>query len=118
MIKKMVMGFLNGLMEKNIKDFGKMENNKVKVKVMILMKENGLKEFGMKEKEKLDVLYFLILVRKVLMLLEILNMGLIVQLFNVMIIKLFWLFFLCFFLYFFVVFLICIYVFVFFLLFL
>ena len=52
MIKKMVLVFLNGLMEKNIKDIGKMENNKVKVNVIILKKKFGSRESGKMEKKK------------------------------------------------------------------
>jgi hypothetical protein len=42
-------------MERNIKVFGKMGNNKVKEKVMILLKESGLKDIGMKGKKMLDL---------------------------------------------------------------
>ena len=51
-IKSMDMEFLNGLMERNIKDTGKMVNKMEKVNIIILGKIYGLKEYGKMEKNK------------------------------------------------------------------
>ena len=51
MIKKKAMEYLSGLMEKYIKDIGKMESKMEKVNSFSLQIINGKKEFGKKEKE-------------------------------------------------------------------
>ena len=48
----MDMEYSNGLMEKNIKDIGKMENRMEKEKVIIQGKMFGRKVFGKMEKNK------------------------------------------------------------------
>ena len=48
----MDMEYSNGLMEKNIKDIGKMENRMEKEKVIIQEKMFGQKAFGKMEKNK------------------------------------------------------------------
>lgn len=54
-IKKKDMGYLNGLMDNNIKVIGKMENNMAKElqfkKIKVKLKVNGLKE---RESDKID----------------------------------------------------------------
>ena len=51
-IKNMDMVYLNGLMEKNIKDIGKMENKMEKGKIIIQEIMFGLKAFGKMERNK------------------------------------------------------------------
>ena len=55
------MEYLNGLMEKNIKVIGKMENKMVKANIIIQKKKFGLKVFGKKVKKKKiqKLIYFL-----------------------------------------------------------
>ena len=48
----MDMVYLNGLMEKNIKDIGKMENKMEKGKIIIQEIMFGLKAFGKMERNK------------------------------------------------------------------
>ena len=50
-IKKKDMGYLLGMMENNIKDFGKMENRMEKENSFFLLKIYGKKAFGKMEKE-------------------------------------------------------------------
>ena len=51
MTKKMDLGILNGKIEKNIEDFGKMENSMVKGNFLFRPIINGEKEFGKMGKE-------------------------------------------------------------------
>jgi hypothetical protein len=51
-IKNMDMEFLNGLMAKNIRGIGRMENRMAKGKIIILEIMFGQKDFGKMEKNK------------------------------------------------------------------
>ena len=51
MIKKMAMENLFGMMEKDIKDFGKMENKMEKGRSFLQLIKFGKRVFGKKEKE-------------------------------------------------------------------